>query len=433
MLVKIPYGQTTLSAEIAGDCEVVTARREVPMPDPVQGVRAGLERPIGAEPLSDLIHRTKARSVTIVVSDATRRVPSETLLPPLLAHLENSGIFANRITILIATGMHRPTTTEEKIRLLGPEISARFRVVDHNPNDPAALVRLPKKTPAGATVSVNRLYLDADVKVLLGVIEPHFMLGYSGGRKSVCPGIVDLRTLRHLHGPRLLGDPNAKAGVLDGNPCHREALAVARLAGVDFIVNVTLDDLGRTVGVYAGDLEAAHAAGVRELAARATAEVLRPADVAITSAGGFPLDNTFYQAVKGFVAPLDVVRRGGVILCCAALKEGVGSPAYRDLMLRYQGDFKKFLKEIATSRTVAFDQWEYQMHARVLSKLGVAGLYCVTDGIDRETLARLSVSVPLGERRDILQATCDAVLARFTNPHVVAFPDGPHCIPVLAE
>jgi nickel-dependent lactate racemase len=433
MLVKVPYGQTTLSAEIEGHVEVVSPARVTPMADPAGAVRAGLERPIGMEALADLVRRRKPKTATILVSDATRPVPNEALLTPLLNALELSGLFPTRITVLIATGLHRASTAAERQRLLGPEILRRVRVVDHDPRDPSALVTLSGKTPAGATVSVNRLFAQADLKLATGAIEPHFMLGYSGGRKSVCPGIVDLKTVERLHGPKLLGDPRAAAGVLDDNPCHREALAVARMVGVDLIVNVTLDHLGRTVGVYVGELEAAHLAGVRELEARCRAGVTEPADIAITSAGGFPLDGTFYQAVKGFVAPLSVVRRGGVVLCCAACKEGVGSDAYRDLMLEYAGDFRRFLRDIARRKTVTLDQWEYQMHARVLTKLGVAGLYCLTDGIDRETLSRLSVSAPLGDRRTMLQETYNAVARRFANPHIVVLPDGPYCIPVLAK
>ena len=432
MLVKIPYGRTALSADIGGNVEVVTSQRVSPQYDPAAAVAAGLERPIDAEPLADRIHRTTPETVCILVSDATRPVPNEMLLTALLGRLMASGIHPDGVTILIANGLHRPTTREERQRLLGPEIPAAWRVVDHDARDKHTLAKLPGKTPAGATAAVNRLYLDADLTIATGLIEPHFMLGYSGGRKSICPGIVDLRTVQRLHGPALLSDPNARAGVLDENPCHREALAVARAAGVDLIINVTLDHLGQVVGVYVGDLDAAHRAGVRELADRATVEVLTPADIVVTSAGGFPLDNTFYQAVKGFVAPLPIVKPGGVILCCAACKEGIGSDDYRDLMRRYDGDFRRFLKDIAHRKSVARDQWEYQMHARVLSKLGVEGLTCVTDGIDVETLRHLSVSPPLGEGRQMLQATYDAVAADLTDPHTVIIPEGPYVIPTLA-
>jgi len=433
MLAKIPYGRSTLSAEIAGTVDLPATTRSSPQPDVEGSVWAGLQRPIDAKPITDLIHERRAKTACILVSDATRPVPNESLLRPILRTLESAGIHPYDITILIATGLHRVTTDEEKRRLLGPEIPAAFTVVDHDARDASALIKLGKKTPAGATVHVNRRYAEADVKIATGLIEPHFMLGYSGGRKSVCPGIVDLRTVQRLHGPTLLGSPQAKAGVLDGNPCHEEALAVARLVGVDLIVNVTIDRYQQVVGVYVGDVDAAHRAGVTELEGRCRLEVFAPADVVITSAGGYPLDATFYQAVKGFVAPLDVVKPGGVIICCAACGDGIGSDAYRDLMLKYDGNYKRFLKDIRARKTVHLDQWEYQMHARVLEKVGVEGLFCVTDGIGRDTLARLSVTPPEGEGRGILQATCDAVLADRDDPAILVLPEGPYCIPVLVD
>ena len=432
MRLKIPYGRSTLSAEVSGDVEVVTSRPVAPLNDPAGAVRAGLERPIEAEPLSSIVRRRKARSACILVSDATRRVPGELILEPLLDRLQTAGIHPDRITILIATGLHRPTTREEKRRILGPVIPTRFRVVDHDARDEKALVKLPGKSPAGATVYLNRAYMEADLKLATGLIEPHFMLGYTGGRKAVCPGIADLRTVQRLHGPKLLSHPEARAGVLDGNPCHEEALGIARMAGVDLIVNVTLDQHGRVVGVYVGDLDAAHRLGVRELEMRLRLEVLTPADVVVTSAGGFPLDGTFYQAVKGFVAALEVVKPGGVVVCCAACSEGVGSDEYRDLMLRYRGDFRRFLRDLSRRRSVTRDQWQYQMHARVLERVGVEGLFCVTDGVEAGTLGDLSVSPPLGEGREMLQETLDAVLERFTDPHVVAIPEGPYVIVGLA-
>lgn len=367
MTVDLPYGKGWLRETVPAGSTVLSLAETAALPDPAAAVAASLRASLGSRPLADLARAKKARAACVVVSDHTRPVPARILLPPLLAELEKGGVPPGRVTVLIACGMHRPTSDGEKLDMLGPEVLGRCRVLDHRAGEPGQLARL---TVAGRPVTLNRAYLASPLKILTGFVEPHFMAGFSGGRKSVCPGIAGRETLECFHGWRLMASPAAVAGRLSGNPCHLFALRVAEAAGVDFIVNVTLNRRLDITGVFSGGLRAAHRAGVRACRRQTAVFFDRPFDIVLTTNGGYPLDRDFYQSVKGLVAVLDMVRPGGVIVCAAGCADGLGSADFRALLAKMEtpAQFDALLRRPGFFRV---DQWEVQKLAGVLARARV--------------------------------------------------------------
>lgn len=432
MHTTVAYGRRRLGLRLPPGAAILAGRAVEPIARPDEAVLRALRQPIAAPPLRQLA--AGRRHAVVVVSDITRPVPYRTLLPPLLAELEGR---IGRITILVATGTHRASTPEEKAEMFGPDVVARCRIVDHDSRDSGQLVALGRRTSSGTQVWLNRLYLEADLRVVTGLVEPHFMAGYSGGRKGIFPGLADLRAIQRFHGPAFLEHPLAAAGVLEGNPCHREASEAARIAGADFTVNVGLDLQRRITGVFAGELDAAFEAAVAHVDGFCRAELAEPADIVVTSGGGYPLDKTFYQTVKGMVAALPAVRPGGAILIASECSEGIGNPEYAQLMFRYSGRHEQFLRDIEATEEVQQDQWEFEEQCKALARVGVEGLVVCTDGIAADTLSRLSATpaaVLCGEAAPgrQLQGALDALLRRRPGARVAVVPDGPYLIVSLA-
>jgi nickel-dependent lactate racemase len=294
-----------------------------PLADPAAALAGVLARPNGARPLAEI---AQGRSdACVVICDITRPVPNRLILPPVLATLEAAGIPRAKITILIATGLHRPNEKDELVELVGADIAARYRVENHRGhqiNDHTYL----GTSPRGVPIWIDSRYVRADLKITTGLIEPHLMAGYSGGRKVVCPGLAAVETVRVWHGPAFLEHPNADCGILVGNPVHEENTWIARHAGCDFIVNAVIDAERRPLKFVAGDMEAAFLEGVDFVTDVVIDRLREPVDIVVTSSAGYPLDTTFYQAVKGLTGALPIVKQGGTIIMAAGLSEGVGSP-----------------------------------------------------------------------------------------------------------
>ncbi len=262
--------------------------------EPALTIKQALENPIQSAPLATLA--AQAASAVILVSDITRPVPNSILLPPILSTLEDAGIPREAILILVATGMHRPNQGEELSRLLGPEIANSYRIENHFGTEEPAHKDL-GFIGDGVRLCVDRRFLDAELKIATGLIEPHLLAGYSGGRKSIVPGICSLETMKSLHGYQMLQHPDCRAGELDKNRFHLTALEGAKRAGLDFLVNVTLNTQNQMTGVFAGELDAAHRAGVQKIEQHCTQTLEEPLPIVITGAGGYPLDLTLYQNV----------------------------------------------------------------------------------------------------------------------------------------
>jgi len=421
------YGATGMELAVPAAATILTGRHPAAIENPAATVRAALDDPIGSAPLSDLLAAGRPESVAITISDITRPVPNTVFLPVLLDILNAAGIDDSQIVIIIGTGMHRPSTGAERAHLVGADIPGRTEVIDHRADAPETLVTVCDNP----TVRVCRRFAEAGFRIVTGCIEPHFMAGFSGGRKGVCPALVDLKTIQRFHGYATLADPAADTGDLDGNPCHAIALEAARTGGVDFLLNVAIADDRRVAGVYCGDLEAAHAAGCEQVAQWAATSIDGPFDLVVTSGGGAPLDATFYQTVKGMCAAMPALHEGSTLLQVSECSEQVGSKAYTGLMLDYGNDWRQFLADIATAPDhTAMDQWEYQMHARVLARIGRERLWFASDGIEPAIQRRLSVTCIDGEgdARTRAQRAIDGYLAAHPDARVAVIPEGPYTL-----
>ena len=264
---------------------------------------------------------------------------------------------------------------------------------------------------------------------MTGYIEPHFMAGFSGGRKGVCPALVDLATVQRFHGFDTLADGRADNGILQGNPCHQIALNVAREVGVDFLLNVAITRERRIAGVFAGELDAAHLAGCRQVAQWSSVAIDGPFNLVVTNGGGFPLDTTFYQTVKGMCTALPALAGHSTLLIVSGCADGLGSRCYADLMLRYDNDWRRFLADIAAHRDrTELDQWQLQMQSRVLARIGREKLLLATDGVPMDIRRRVAVT-PVegpGDAAARAQAAIDRFVATRPDARVAAIPDGPY-------
>ena len=277
-------------------------------------------------------------------------------------------------------------------------------------------------------VSVCRRFAQADLKIVTGYIEPHFMAGFSGGRKGVCPALVDLATVQRFHGYATLAHPKADNGILNGNPCHEIALKVAQAVGVDFLFNVAITRDRRVAGVYCGDLVEAHLAGCRDVARWTAAAIDGPFDLVVTNGGGFPPDATFYQTVKGMCTALPALGPSSTLLDRQRLLRAARLGAYTDLMLRYDNDWQKFLSDIAASSQTQLDQWEFQMQSKVLSRIGRDHLWFVSDGLSAETQKHIAVTplLGVGNAQERTQRAIDELLASRPKARIAVIPDGPY-------
>ena len=437
--VLMRYGRHGLPLTVPASADILEPSAPPPaLPDPHAAIAAALNSPIGSAPFDQLIRRLLADKpsprVAITISDITRPVPNRLFLPPMLDRLNRCGIADDRIVIIIGTGLHRRSTADEHAELVGPQVLARgIEIIDHDAHDASTLVALPASAAAGAGVDqvrVCRRFAEADFRIVTGFIEPHFMAGFSGGRKGVCPALVDLATVQAFHGYRTLDDSRAEAGLLQGNPCHDISLAIARRVGVDFLLNVALSPDKQIAAVYAGDLEAAHAAGCRDVARWTQVRVQQPYDLVVTSGGGYPLDLTYYQTVKGMVAALPALGSVSTLLVVSQCAEGLGSPAFADLVLRYGTRWQEFLTHAShPCSTVEHDQWQFQMQTRVLKRIGVDRLWLTCDGLLPEHRCGLAVTATgpaASTAANQAQAAIDKFIRQNPQARIAIIPDGPY-------
>lgn len=357
------------------------ARAAAPLPDPRRAIQAALDEPTGTPPIEELA-RGK-RSAAISVCDITRPAPNRLTLPPLLARLERAGVPRDGITILIATGLHRPATEAEVREICGEGVAANYRVENHRARNLEEHRGL-GSTAAGVPVYIDERFVSADLHITLGFIEPHMMLGFSGGRKLIAPGLAAQETIKVLHSPKFMRDARAVEGSIAENPLHRELLEIAGMARHDFALDVALARDRSIAGVFAGRPEAAHGRGV-EFVSRLMLETLdQPVDAVITTGAGYPLDLTFYQSIKGITAASHILKPGGSILLAAACEEGAGAPEFSN-MLREGVSDNEFLDRIAGAPVVV-DQWQLEKLALVTRRSRV---YYYAPGLPEEYRAKL--------------------------------------------
>ena len=435
MKTAIRYGRRFVDINVPDDAVVVNPLAVNVIADPKSALSELLADPTGSPPLQQILARHDGPEVCVVVSDFTRPLPYEDILPGLLGYLVEHGVKKERITLLIATGMHRGSTDGERRELFG-DVVDQFRIVDHDSRDAESMVPLPHRTRHGSQVSINKLFYEADVKILVGLIESHFMAGFSGGRKSVCPGLVDLKTIETFHGPDFLENENAANCLLEGNPCHLESTDVAGMVNVDFIVNVTINHDRKISGIFAGDLVRAHQAGTDFVSKFTKVKLSEPYDIVVTSGGGYPLDATLYQTGKGMVGALPVVKKGGTIIIASQCSEGPGSREFEEELLKYDGRREDFLPDIRKRDKVILDQWGIEMQFKVFQKVSLDGIILCATGIDRELLPRLSVTAGYqfadsGKIADMVQGALDHALKEKPDATIAVIPEGPYVVPYI--
>ncbi|MBI4514569.1 MAG: nickel-dependent lactate racemase [Deltaproteobacteria bacterium] len=418
MEVQLDYGRDRLTIGLPDQLRVTVLgpAKGHALADPLAIVEQALASPLGARPLAELA--SGRHDAVVVISDKTRPVPNGLILPPILRTLEAAGIAPNRIEILVATGLHRPNTREELVAMTSAEMVERYRFRNHVARNTEEHIHL-GRTTRGTEIWLDRGYVAAGLKVVTGLIEPHLMAGYSGGRKGVAPGLAGIDTMRSAHGAQML-EGHVGPGIIAGNPFHADLLEIAHRVGIDFLFNVTLDRERQLTGVFAGDLERAHDAGVRFIEHEVCAELDRPADIVIASAGGFPLDDTYYQSIKGMVAALNIVRRGGSIILAAAITEGIGSADFRHL-LRQAGSPEQFMARITARGYFSIDQWMVQHLCQVLRKAQVT---LVSDGIGADVARGLLVDYA----PSVEEALQRSLVRHGSGAHVAVLPQGPYVL-----
>ena len=418
MDAKLAFGRTGIAVELPDGFRyrVLEARSAQPLPNWQDALEAALDTPIGTPPLGEMA--TGKRSAAISVCDITRPAPNRKTLPPLLGRLARAGIPRENVTILIATGLHRPATADEVREILGEEIAGSYRVVNHDARD------LSSHRPLGTTSSGTPVYIDerfvsADLHITLGFIEPHLMLGFSGARKLIAPGLAAQETIKVLHSPKFMRDPRAVEGSLEDNPLHHELLEISRMARHDFILDVALARDRSIAGVFAGHPEQAHRRGV-EFVSEALLQTLdQPVDAVIATAAGYPLDLTFYQAIKGVTAASHIVKPGGHILLMAACEEGVGAPEFRRMVLE-AGTDAEFLRRIENA-PVTIDQWQLEKLAMTTTRQRVSWY---VPGVPAEYQGKLwGRSHPTAE-----SAVAELMGGLPKGATVAVIPDGPYVL-----
>jgi nickel-dependent lactate racemase len=426
MQITLDYGRTGLDVTLPDDRTIapLSIRDAAPLADPQAAIDEAIRNPVGTRPLAELARGKK--SACILICDITRPVPNKLILPPLLRTIEGAGIPRDQIVILNATGLHRPNVGDEMIEMVGEEIAANYRIENHHGKVLEEHTYL-GTTPNGVPAWIDTRYVQADLKITTGLIEPHLMAGYSGGRKVICPGIAALETVSVWHGPRFLEHPKADAGIVEGNPVHEENTRIALMAGCDFIVNVCIDGKRQVTWAGAGDMIEAWQKGVEFCRSIVKAGVSEPAEIVVTSCAGYPLDTTWYQAVKGLTGAMPIVKKGGTIVLAASLTEGLGSPEFQGLLntSNYMNRFRPGGTRGPTAETCEMDEWQLVMLAKVLDHCKVK---VVSAGLPAETLRKCLVE----PAPSVEQAVAASLSEYGPKARIAVIPKGPYVLPFVA-
>lgn len=423
MNIKLAYGKTGLDLALPDDANVsVLEPSFVPaLPDPLGAVRQALQHPIASPALHDLV--TPTQTVAIVFSDLTRPTPNHILLPAVLAELDH--IPPEHITLCNALGTHRPNTDQELCGMLGAEIVERYRIEQNNAFDPSTQVCL-GRTSLGHEIWINRAYMEADVKILTGFIEPHLFAGFSGGGKAVMPGMAGQTTVLGNHDARMIGHPKATWGVTWGNPIWEEIREVALKTEPAFVLNVTLNRDKAITGVFAGALDAAHDAGMRFVRQTAMVPIAEPFDIVITTNSGYPLDLNLYQSVKGMSAAAQAVRQGGAIITAAECWDGIPEHGLYKRLLHDARDPADLLRTVLAFDEPRQDQWQAQIQALIQHK---ADVYLYSDYLTPQ-----QISEALLKPCQDIAATVETLRAAYgRGARIGVLPEGPQTVPYLSQ
>jgi nickel-dependent lactate racemase len=418
MNISLLYGRNNLTVDLPDHTDVVSAPTLPAVPDETAALRDALRNPIGSAGLAQQVKR--GDRVVVVHTDITRATPNDRIMPVLLAELEQAGVRCQDITLLNALGTHRLQTQAELRQMLGDAVVDNYRCLQHIGTDSANLVSL-GVTARGHPVRINRLYMEADVRILTGFIEPHPFAGFSGGPKGVLPSIAGAESVQSNHGYDMISHPNATWGICEANPIWEEMREVALRAGPAFLLNVTLNPHRQITGVYAGDVLAAHAAGRAAVKAQMMVRVDAPYDIVITTNSGYPLDQNLYQTIKGISAASRITKEGGSIVVASACADGVPEHGGYMAILSRRNSPQEVLEMLAQPDFHEPDQWTVQIQSRVLLHTDV---YIYSDGLTDEQIRR-ALYRPCRDVESLVGSLC----ARYgPGVRICAMPDGPQTI-----
>lgn len=423
MKIELEYGKTGLVVDLPPDAQAtIISKPKMTLPDdPHAEIARALDNPINADPLDEIAKG--AKTACILICDITRPVPNHLFLRPLIDRLTSAGVPLSGITVLIATGLHRPNLGDELAELVGdPWVLENVTVTNHYARDEDSIVHIGHAQKHDCPVGLNRLFVEADVKIATGLVEPHFMAGYSGGRKVISPGVAHHETIRTFHSARFMEHPLATSCNLVGNPLHETQLEIVEmLDGPVLALNTVLDDKRNLAFASFGEIVESHLAAVDFARESCEVQVGRRFKTVVTSSAGYPLDKTYYQTVKGMVTPLGVLEDGGTLIIASECEEGVGSEEFRAAQKRLvRLGPEEFLASIQEKALADVDEWQTEMQLKPM-RVGQIVLYAPNLGEGHAVTG-------VGKATDLSLAIADAMTAH-GDTEIAVIPEGPYVVP----
>lgn len=416
--VKLAYGKTGIEVTVPDQAVVIEPRHLAALPDEKAAVTAALRQPVGTLPLKEMVQQNQ--KVVIVISDITRPTPNHKLVPWLLEELAH--VPSDNITILNGLGSHRANTQDELVQMLGRKVVDTIRIINHDAFTKEQLVKVGVNSH-GSNVYFHKEYVNADLKIVTGFIEPHFFAGFSGGPKGICPGVAGIETILDFHNAKMVGHPLSTWGIIDGNILQGAATENCLMAKPDFMLNVTLNGDKAITGVFAGDVIAAHRQGCSFVKEHAMYEVDAPFDIVITTNSGYPLDQNLYQTVKGMSAAAQVVKPKGAIIAVSECSDGLPNHGNYAKILKMRETPQELLDMINDESFSMFDQWEAQVQAMIQLK---ADCYLYSS-IDEETIRQAKLT-PIKD----VESTLQQLMNQYgENTRIAILPLGPLTIPYV--
>lgn len=424
MRVIMNYGKKGLPLDFPDNWDV-TLIKKTPMPVleyPAEAARLAFSNPVKSKSLVELA--TYSRSACILICDITRPVPNDVILPVLIRELMDAGMDPDHITVLVATGLHRPNLGEELGELVGNDwVLDSIEVSNHFARNDEDHIDL-GTTNLGTPVKIDRRFVEADLRIVTGLVEPHFMAGYSGGRKVVMPGVAHQETITVLHSARFLENPHVVNCVLEKNPFHEEQLEIVRKVGKILAINTVIDEARNLAFINFGDIEESHREAVSYIKRYAELPMAHKFDTVITSAAGYPLDKTYYQTIKGMVGAMEVLAKGGNLFIVSECSEGLGSPEFITAQKRLiELGRERFLNELLQKRSAAIDEWQTEM---LLKPMRIGNIHLYTEGLSKSELELTGVQVVKSFKEAIGESVVKA-----NDKGIAIIPEGPYVIPLF--
>ena len=428
--INLNYGRGSIPIEIdeSWEAEIIRKPKMPIVPEPQRAVQQALLSP-SSGPSLQAVARNK-ESACILICDITRPVPNGLLLPEIVSELMTAGIPRASIKILVATGLHRPNLGDELSRLIGDKwILENIEIVNHNAKNSDEHV-LVGTTSKGTVARLDRRFVDAEVKIVTGLVEPHFMAGYSGGRKVIAPGIAHEETITTFHNHKFMSDPHADSCILVGNPLHEEQIEIVSMLGPVYCVNTVLDEHRNLSYVNFGEIISSHLESVNFAQEYLSVTVARRFQTIVTSAAGYPLDQTYYQTVKGMVTPYKILQPGGDLIIVSDCSEGLGSSEYKDAQRRLiKLGYTSFCESIAKKDYASVDEWQTQMQTKAM-KVGNINLY--TTGLNEADRALTGVNM-ISDVNEFIRHCVQRNKNTLRETSLAIIPEGPYVVPRLQD